>query len=258
MVMLPKVGKSPHVLENLRPIGLMGPPSKALNGRGTAGQDAGAAAPPDSVPPTVCTAGRGTFNALLRIHQHVADALSLVRANRISRFGLHEGRRPLALAGALSISRDPSRAFDLADRCDIYRTLERYQVPGAVIDAVQRLHTGSKFVYKVGSHQEEFVPTNGLKQGCKIAPCLWVWYTMALFDTLAQRLTENWVRDTPTLFADDCWASWLIKSTGDFSASHAGAPNTAMYAGGLQNANQLHQNGNPCQTGGEAGCPGPS
>ena len=32
MVMLPKAGKSPRVLENLRPIGLMGPPSKALAG----------------------------------------------------------------------------------------------------------------------------------------------------------------------------------------------------------------------------------
>ena len=46
--------------------------------------------------------------------------------------------------------------------------------------------------------------------------CLWVWYTMARFDTSAHRLTENWVRHTPTLFADDCWASWLIQSAGDF------------------------------------------
>ena len=215
MVMLPKAGKSPHVLENLRPIGLMGPPSKALAGALRDRLLTQLSPLTRYRPQFAYTAGRGTFNALLRIHQHVADALSLVRANRISRFGRYAGRRPLALAGALSISLDLSRAFDLADRCAIYRTLERYQVPGAVIDAVQRLHTGSKFVYKAGSHQEEFVPTNGLKQGCKIAPCLWVWYTMALFDTLAQRLTENWVRDTPTLFADDCWASWLIKSTGD-------------------------------------------
>ncbi|CAE7642828.1 unnamed protein product, partial [Symbiodinium sp. CCMP2456] len=32
MVMLPKAGKSPHILAHLRPIGLMGPPSKAIAG----------------------------------------------------------------------------------------------------------------------------------------------------------------------------------------------------------------------------------
>ena len=212
MVMLPKVGKSPHLLENLRPIGLMGPPSKALAGALRDRMDEQLRDLLRFRPQFAYTAGRGTTNALLRVHMHVAAAARLIRRNRISRCCLHAGKRPLPLAGALSLSLDLSRAFDLADRCCIYATLEKYQVPRNVIDAIQRLHTGSKFVYKAGEHTASFTPTNGLKQGCKIAPCLWVWYTIALFDTLEARLSESWVRTIPTLFADDCWANWLIHS----------------------------------------------
>ncbi|CAE7946816.1 Pol, partial [Symbiodinium sp. KB8] len=216
MVMLPKVGKSPHMLENLRPIGLMGPPSKALAGalRNRILEQLNQLVA--HRPQFAYTAGRGTLNALLRVHMHVTEATALLRANHVSRFGLHAGRRPLALAGALSLSLDLSRAFDLADRCSIYNTLEKYQVPRAVVDVVQRLYTGSRFVYQAGAHTAAFVPTNGRKQGCKVAPCLWVWYTVALFDTLEERLSETWVQHTPTMFADDCWAHWLIKSASDF------------------------------------------
>ena len=215
MVMLPKVGKSPHVLGNLRPIGLMGPPSKALAG---ALRDRMLEQLSQLIvqrPQFAYTAGRGTLNALLRIHMHVAEATKLFRSQHVSRFGMHAGRRPLALAGALSLSLDLSRAFDLADRCSIYSTLEKYQVPHAVVEVIQRLHTGARFVYQAGPHTAAFVPTNGLKQGCKVAPCLWVWYTIALFDTLEARLSETWVRHTPTIFADDCWAHWLLKSSDD-------------------------------------------
>ncbi|CAE7712740.1 pol [Symbiodinium necroappetens] len=215
MVMLPKAGKSPHILAHLRPIGLMGPPSKAIAGALRNRMLAQLGQLIRFRPQFAYTAERGTLDALFRIHRHVSEATLLVRANRISHFGMHAGRKPLALAGALSLSLDLSRAFDLADRCQIYDTLERHQVPRAVIDVIQRLHTGSRFVYKAGAHSDAFVPTNGLKQGCKIAPCLWVWYTIALFDTLGARLSETWVRHTPTVFADDCWAHWLIRSLED-------------------------------------------
>ncbi|CAE7517259.1 unnamed protein product [Symbiodinium microadriaticum] len=215
MVMLPKVGKSPHVLGNLRPIGLMGPPSKALAGALRDRMLEQLSQLIAQRPQFAYTAGRGTLNALLRIHMHVAEATKLFRSQHVSRFGMHAGRRPLALAGAISLSLDLSRAFDLADRCSIYSTLEKYQVPHAVVEVIQRLHTGARFVYQAGHHTAAFVPTNGLKQGCKVAPCLWVWYTIALFDTLEERLSEAWVRHTPTMFADDCWAHWLLKSSDD-------------------------------------------
>ncbi|CAE7180604.1 unnamed protein product [Symbiodinium necroappetens] len=215
MVMLPKPGKPGHLLENLRPIGLMGPPSKALAGVLRNRMTEWLQPLLRYRPQFAYTANRGTMDALLRIHWHVSEATELFRSNRIDRFGLHRGKRPLDLAGALSLSLDLSRAFDLADRPCIYNTLAKHGVPPEVIEVAQRLHTGARFTYRAGSCQDSFVPTNGLKQGCKVAPSLWVWYTIALMDALADRLSEHWVRHILTIFADDCWASWLLRSLGD-------------------------------------------
>ena len=158
---------------------------------------------------------RGTMDALLRIHKHLDDAAQLIRSNRIDRFGRHSGRKPLPFTGALSLSLDLSRAFDLTDRPSLFRALQDYQVPQAVVEVAQRLHFGARFVYKAGDYQAHFTPTNGLKQGCRLAPCLWVWWTLALMDTLESRLPQGWVDDVLTLFADDCWCSWLLRSLSD-------------------------------------------
>ena len=215
MAMLPKPGKPEHLLANLRPIGLMAPTSKSLAGilrnRMLEWQL------PHLVvrPQFAYVPNRGTMDALLRIHKHLADAARLIRSNRVDRFGQHSGRKPLAFTGALSFSLDLSRAFDLTDRPCLFRALRDYQIPQAVVEVAQRLHFGARFMYKAGDYQAHFTPTNGLKQGCRLAPCLWVWYTLTLMDTLESRLPQGWIDNVLTLFADDCWGSWLLHSLSD-------------------------------------------
>ena len=101
---------------------------------------------------------------------HVAEATKLFRSQHVSRFGMHAGRRPLALAGALSLSLDLSRAFDLADRCSIYSTLEKYQVPHAVVEVIQRLHTGARFVYQAGASYCGFCAYKWVETGLQSSP----------------------------------------------------------------------------------------
>eukprot|EP00439_Symbiodinium_sp_Y106_P055896 s375_g7.t2 len=215
MAMLPKPGKPEHLLANLRPIGLMAPTSKSLAGilrnRMLEWQL------PHLVvrPQFAYVPNRGTMDALLRIHKHLDDAARLIRSNRVDRFGQHSGRKPLAFTGALSLSLDLSRAFDLTDRPCLFRALRDYQIPQAVVEVAQRLHFGARFMYKAGDYQAHFTPTNGLKQGCRLAPCLWVWYTLTLMDTLESRLPQGWIDNVLTLFADDCWGSWLLHSLSD-------------------------------------------
>ncbi|CAE7619605.1 unnamed protein product [Symbiodinium necroappetens] len=215
MVMLPKVGKPAHLLENLRPIGLMAPPSKSLAGILRDRMMEWQLPRLRFRPQFAYTPNRGTFDALLRVHKHVEDAMALFRSNRISRFGQHGGRKPLPFVGALSLSLDLSRAFDLTDRQMLFQALPQYGIPPEVVEVARRLHYGAKFIYKAGDCEADFTPTNGLKQGCKVAPCLWVWYTIILMDSLAGQLNDRWVEEVLTLFADDCWASWLLHSKDD-------------------------------------------
>ncbi|CAE7640883.1 unnamed protein product, partial [Symbiodinium necroappetens] len=217
MVMLPKAGKPAHLLANLRPIGLMAPPSKSLAGV-LRGRMMEWQLPRIKLRPQFAyVPHRGTFDALLRVHKHIADAVALFKSNRISRFGQHGGRKPLPFAGALSLSLDLSRAFDLTDRQLLFQALPNYDIPPAVVEVARRLHFGAKFIYHAGDHEASFTSTNGLKQGCKVAPCLWVWYTIALMDSLALQLSDAWVTEILTLFADDCWANWLLYSRADLN-----------------------------------------
>ena len=215
MAMLPKPNKPAHILANLRPIGLMAPTSKALAGVLKNRMMEWQLPILRCRPQFAYTPNRGTLDALFRIHKHVKDAIALFRYSRVTRFGLYRGQKPKAFTGALSLSLDLSRAFDLTDRPRLFRTLREYQVPEAVIDVAHRLHSVSRFHYQAGNFRSSFVPSNGLKQGCKVAPCLWVWYTLALMDSLDRQLPEGWVENILTLFADDCWASWLLHSLDD-------------------------------------------
>ncbi|CAE7764140.1 unnamed protein product, partial [Symbiodinium microadriaticum] len=219
MAMLPKPNKPAHILANLRPIGLMAPTSKALAGILKQRTMEWQLPLLRDRPQYAYLPNRGTLDALFRVHKHVAEAVVLFRTSRVTRFGAYRGCRPRAFTGALSLSLDLSRAFDL-NRPRLFQALRDYQVPQAVIDVAHRLHFGSRFHYKAGNCRSSFVPTNGLKQGCKVAPSLWVWYTLALMDALDKQLPEGWVRNILTLFADDCWASWLLYSIEDLSPGH--------------------------------------
>ena len=215
MAMLPKPNKPAHVLANLRPIGLMAPTSKALAGILKLRMMEWQLPLLRYRPQYAYLPHRGTMDALFRVHKHVAEAIILFRTSRVTRFGAYQGQKPRPFTGALSLSLDLSRAFDLTNRPKLFQALHDYQVPPAVIEVAQRLHFGSRFLYKAGNCRSSFVTSNGLKQGCKVAPCLWVWYTLALMDALDKQLPEGWVQTVLTLFADDCWASWLLYSLDD-------------------------------------------
>ena len=215
MAMLPKPNKPAHVLANLRPIGLMAPTSKALAGILKHRMMEWQLPLLRHRPQYAYLPNRGALDALFRVHKHVAEAQVLIRTSRITRFGAYQGCKPRPFTGALSLSLDLSRAFDLTNRPKLFQALQDYKVPQAVIDVAHRLHYGSRFLYKAGNCRSSFVPSNGLKQGCKVAPCLWVWYTLALMDALEKQLPEGWVQNILTLFADDCWASWLLYSVDD-------------------------------------------
>ncbi|CAE7524862.1 Pol [Symbiodinium sp. CCMP2592] len=215
MAMLPKPNKPAHILANLRPIGLMAPTSKALAGILKLRMMEWQLPLLRNRPQYAYLPNRGTMDALFRIHKHVKEAVELFRSSRVTRFGVYRGQKPRPFTGALSLSLDLSRAFDLTDRPKLFQALRDYQVPTAVIEVAHRLHHGSRFLYQAGSCRSNFVPTNGLKQGCKVAPCLWIWYTLALMDSLDKQLPEGWVENILTLFADDCWASWLLYSLED-------------------------------------------
>lgn len=219
ITLIPKPNKPATDVANMRPIGLQCPSAKVV--AGIIRHQLVAILDPwvRDKPQYAYTKRRGTFDALLRVHMHFEQTSQLLRANRIDRFQQHQGKQRLPLYGGMSLSLDLSKAFDLTDRPRLYQALAEFGVPQDTITIVQQLYKDARYIFRFGASEGSMIPTNGLKQGCIIAPFLWCFYTLALIQTLQQKRSEEWLLKTLTLFADDTWGSWLLQSREDFQTA---------------------------------------
>ena len=84
--------------------------------------------------------------------------------------------------------------------------------PPDVITLVQQLHHRAQYIYCSGSQHGFTTTSNGIKQGCVIAPYLWNYFSLLFLSRLTAQRDEEWIRRVLTLFADDVWGAWVIRS----------------------------------------------
>ncbi|CAE7831148.1 pol [Symbiodinium sp. CCMP2592] len=165
---------------------------------------------------------RGTQEALLRVHMHFHHVVCMLKDNIVDRFQQKAGKKAAKCIGAMSLSLDLSRAFDSASRPEVYQTMLHHGVPKEVVNAVQQLHLHALYKYQVGQNSHGATSTtNGVKQGCKIAPYLWCFLTLRFMELLMQSRSEQWLVHIMTIFADDVWSNWIIRSLADFRQAKA-------------------------------------
>ena len=194
----------------MRPIGLMCPPSKALAGAlrqklaGTLLQLL------RWLPQFAYTKGRGTMHALVRVHHHFLTVSDLLKANRVDRFQKHQGKQARPCCGGVSMSLDLSKAFDKVHRPKLYASMAENGVDRTDISVLQSLHQRAQYRFKVGHLTGSIETKNGIKQGCKAAPYLWSFFSVAIMQRLMHCRSEEWIQRVCTLFADDHWTNWVI------------------------------------------------
>ena len=117
----------------------------------------------------------------------------------------------LCVGGAI-LSLDLKQAFDRVDRRALALSLKRLGADGGMTAAIISLLDTSR--YHIQNDQDRVVCTNrGIRQGCKIAPMLWVAISTLLLSNLGDALSRPYRQDTT--FADDTLARWLIESADD-------------------------------------------
>ncbi|CAE7837273.1 unnamed protein product [Symbiodinium microadriaticum] len=65
----------------------------------------------------------------------------------------------------------------------------------------------------------QVITTNGIKQGCRAAPTLWVSFTLSVLEHLARHRSLSWVQNILTLFADDFCGHWTITCLQDWTSA---------------------------------------
>ena len=219
ITLIPKPSKPATTVANLRPIGLQCPSAKTI--AGLLRQTLLDTLLPliKDLPQYAYARQRGTFDALLRVHLHFEDTSALLRANRVDRFQQFAGKRQQACVGGVCLSLDLSRAYDLTNRPIVFHTLLKHGVSQDTITIIQQLHRDAQYIFRSGDLVAGQTTTNGLKQGCCIAPFLWSFYTVALMQALSEKLGPTWLQQALVLFADDHWCHWLITSKADWDTA---------------------------------------
>ncbi|CAE7939312.1 Pol, partial [Symbiodinium necroappetens] len=124
-----------------------------------------------------------------------------------------------AYCAGLCLSLDLSSAFDSVSRDLLIQSLLDHQVPSDLINVIQQLHRGAKYIFRTSQARGQVTTTNGIKQGCRAAPTLWVSFTLSVLEHLARHRSLMWVQNILTLFADDFCGHWTITCLQDWTAA---------------------------------------
>ncbi|OWZ04937.1 reverse transcriptase [Phytophthora megakarya] len=84
--------------------------------------------------------------------------------------------------GSIAVMLDFKKAYDSLSRVFLHRALRRHGYPPRFVAAVKELHLGTSTKFLVNGHQSRAVPiTSGIRQGCPLAPMLFVLAIDALY-----------------------------------------------------------------------------
>ena len=162
-------------------------------------------------PQIAYTAGRGTLDALLRVHGFLKQARTLSLAQKQSVHARYQGVKPSRCSGGICFSLDLESAFDAAPRPALANSLRRLGIAEDVVQLITQFHFGSCYRSTVSESTRAVGTTCGIKQGCKLAPYLFIALTIHVMDELAQSISWEWLQWLFTFYADDALASWLVR-----------------------------------------------
>ncbi|CAE7206409.1 unnamed protein product [Symbiodinium microadriaticum] len=203
LALVPKPEKSGREPKDYRPIGLACPLGKKMLGVIVQPYVTSIIRQVQVFPQFAYQQGRSQLAALRRVFQHCASAregLQLHTRNLHLRFA---GHKPTPLFGALMVAVDLTQAFDRMPRHRLYQGLCRLGVPTDVAHLLMAWH--SNIHYRVHHNQDSrsFRATRGIRQGCSIAPLLWLVFSHEVSCALEEKVGMDTIARVLTIFADD-------------------------------------------------------
>ena len=167
------------------------------------------------VPQFAYLRNRDTHSAIARALTHIDKVRSITHGGqRLSIHARKAGVQQQRCAGGATLSLDLSRAFDSVGHDVLWEALLWADVPQ---DLATLLMTWYRSEYALGQrgangYTRRISITKGVKQGCVIAPTIWVILTCFVHHRLDGRLSQDWSERHATCFADDFLFQWVLES----------------------------------------------
>ena len=107
------------------------------------------------------------------------------------------------MVGGLQITVDLAGAFDAMPREHLLSGLLRLGVPSKVIDVVMAWHQQAQYHIRHDDKDRRIEASQGVRQGCSVAPTLWLIYSHLISAKLAEVIGAAAASDLLSIFADD-------------------------------------------------------
>ena len=156
--------------------------------------------------------GRGATDALRRVYAHCHEVREACHGQSHSVLRRFHGQAPVPMVGGLQITVDLAGAFDAMPRQHLLAGFIGVGIPNKVIDVVMTWHQQAKYSIRHDDQDRRIEASQGVRQGCSVAPTLWWIYSRLISVKLAQAIGAAAAHELLSIFADDYHCSTKFTS----------------------------------------------
>ena len=158
-----------------------------------------------------------------RVSLEIRDSLRALGGNRFTVRERKEAGLEVGEAGGCLLSVDLSQAFDRVNRAKLDRALSEHQVGSNLRSTITAIHEEAAYQVRDRYHATKITTTQGIRQGCRLAPALWaILSSQVLWDLTPAGSTP--MQLPWTLFADDHLGHWTLRTIHDGGRHLRGPP----------------------------------
>ena len=217
IILLPKPNKSPDKPENLRPISLLHPISKAITKLLALKARAHSFGTLSEMPQYAYLPMRSTSDALHRAFTHcrtVRTLTTMTKPSTLKRYLQPDENPPFQ--GGFQLSLDMTKAFDNVPRQTLINCLQQLSIPDNIKYPLIAFLAPSTCTVTHKQSQNTFTATRGLRQGSTDAPFAWSVLMWSICKQLATIKSPEWVPKHLTIYADDILAHWVFHTHAEY------------------------------------------
>ena len=200
---LPKPGKANTHPSHLRPISLMEPLGKIVMGLLAKKLKQCIGSHLCQYPHFGFLPMRAATDAVNRVATHCRNIRALVSNGRRTVANQRAGNARMPICGGLSLFVDLERAFDTVNRRFLFQHLDTMEAPVHLVSLIRTWHEHTHYNLIFQGHTYPIPVGQGVRQGCKIAPLLWLIYMDCFLVELMPLTGPEWIMSCFTLYADD-------------------------------------------------------
>ena len=212
LALIPKPGKQGDDPAHFRPIGLLSHLGKAIMGVLVKRIQPKVQSYLEGLPQYAYVKYRTYKHALRRAFNHCHQVRELCERERRTLHDKFQGYKQRQCVGGLMICADLAQAFDRVPRGHLQQAMLDAGFLPDEIAIFMLWHTQSRCHIQHKSHTKIFPTTQGVRQGCKAAPTLFILYSGYFMKKANQKLGPDWVTKALSAYADDHLFYWKFES----------------------------------------------